>query len=152
MSTDHAGDIHITRAPARAENLPDRPLHPRHAEGPARRPKDSVENQQYRNLPQRDDRFDVGAGKRKLPSPDRAVRQAALPQPHTRRERRREEVEEEVERWLSRETGEGVVQSSESHVLLERQEQRGHLRKEGHYPDGQRSRTTSGGKNSKEGI
>uniref|UniRef100_A0A8D3BJV4 HP domain-containing protein n=1 Tax=Scophthalmus maximus TaxID=52904 RepID=A0A8D3BJV4_SCOMX len=147
VSTDHAGDIHITRAPARAENLPDRPLHPRHAEGPARRPKDSVENQQYRNLPQRDDRFDVGAGKRKLPSPDRAVRQAALPQPHTRRERRREEVEEEVERWLSRETGEGVVQSSESHVLLERQEQRGHLRKEGHYPDGQRSRTTSGGKN-----
>ncbi|XP_047185774.1 supervillin a isoform X14 [Scophthalmus maximus] len=144
VSTDHAGDIHITRAPARAENLPDRPLHPRHAEGPARRPKDSVENQQYRNLPQRDDRFDVGAGKRKLPSPDRAVRQAALPQPHTRRERRREEVEEEVERWLSRETGEGVVQSSESHVLLERQEQRGHLRKEGHYPDGQRSRTTSG--------
>lgn len=53
---------------------------------------------------------------------------------------------EEVEQQLSRGRGEGAVQSSESHMLLERQEQRGYLRGEGHYPDSQRSRAIGGGR------
>ncbi|GAA6219536.1 supervillin a isoform X2 [Lates japonicus] len=145
VSTDHAGDIHITRAPAQVENLPpssDRSLPPRHPDDPAWR---SQDHQRYRNLPQREDGADLGGGKRKLPSPEGAVRQAALPQPQTGRERSGE-VEEvkEVEQQLSRGRGEGAVQSSESHMPLERQEQRGYLRGEGHYPDSQRSRAISG--------
>ncbi|XP_056220248.1 supervillin a isoform X5 [Seriola aureovittata] len=147
VSTDHAGDIHITRAPAaRVENLPpssDRSLPPQHPDGPAWMSQDSVDHQRYRSLPQGED---LGGGKRKLPSPEGSVRQATLPQPHTGRERRgeEEEEEEEFEQWLSRGRGEGAVQSSESHMLLERQEQRGYLREEGHYPDIQRSGVVSG--------
>ncbi|GLD54983.1 supervillin, partial [Lates japonicus] len=145
VSTDHAGDIHITRAPAQVENLPpssDRSLPPRHPDDPAWR---SQDHQRYRNLPQREDGADLGGGKRKLPSPEGAVRQAALPQPQTGRERSGEVEEvEEVEQQLSRGRGEGAVQSSESHMPLERQEQRGYLRGEGHYPDSQRSRAISG--------
>ncbi|XP_050922909.1 supervillin a [Lates calcarifer] len=145
VSTDHAGDIHITRAPAQVENLPpssDRSLPPRHPDDQAWR---SQDHQRYRNLPQREDGADLGGGKRKLPSPEGAVRQAALPQPQTGRERSGEVEEvEEVEQQLSRGRGEGAVQSSESHMLLERQEQRGYLRGEGHYPDSQRSRAIGG--------
>ncbi|XP_071341764.1 supervillin a isoform X2 [Trachinotus anak] len=144
VSTDHAGDIHITRAPARVENLPpssDRSLPP---DGPAWVSQDPVDHQRYRSLPQAEDRTDLGGGKRKLPSPEGMVRQAALPQPQTGRERRGEEEEEEVEQWLSRGRGEGAVQSSESHMLLERQELGGYLREEGHYPDIQRSNAVSG--------
>uniref|UniRef100_A0A4W6C9C7 Supervillin a n=1 Tax=Lates calcarifer TaxID=8187 RepID=A0A4W6C9C7_LATCA len=147
VSTDHAGDIHITRAPAQVENLPpssDRSLPPRHPDDQAWR---SQDHQRYRNLPQREDGADLGGGKRKLPSPEGAVRQAALPQPQTGRERSGEVEEvEEVEQQLSRGRGEGAVQSSESHMLLERQEQRGYLRGEGHYPDSQRSRAIGGGR------
>ncbi|XP_034998711.2 supervillin a isoform X5 [Hippoglossus stenolepis] len=144
VSTDHAGDIHITRAPDRLENLPpssDRSLPPHQADGPALRPQDSGDHLKHRNLPQGEVRVDLGGGKRKLPSPDRAVRQFALPQPG--KERRREEEEEEVEQRLTRARAEGAVQSPESHMLLERQEQRGYLREDGHYPIGQRSRTVS---------
>nr|XP_019943114.1 PREDICTED: supervillin isoform X5 [Paralichthys olivaceus] len=143
VSTDHAGDIHITRAPACLQNHPpssDRSLPPHPADGPALHPQDSGDHQKHRNLPQGDVRVDLGGGKRKLPSPERGVRQLALPQPG--RERRREE-EQEVEQRLTRARAEGAVQSSESHMLLERQEQRGYLREDGHYPEGQRSRTVS---------
>lgn len=118
VSTDHAGDIHITRAAPRVE------------------PQESSDRQRYQ------DGADLGGGKRKLPSPEGAVRQAALPQPHSGRERR-EEVEEEE--WLERGWGDRAVQTSESHMLQERQD----LREEGHYPDCQRSRAFSGGKNSR---
>ncbi|XP_070784604.1 supervillin a [Enoplosus armatus] len=131
VSTDHAGDIHITRAAARVEPLPpssDRPLPPRHPDGPA------------------EDGADLGGGKRKLPSPEGAVRQASLPQPQTGRERRRgeeeEEEEEEEEQWLARGEGGKVVLSSESHMLQERQE--AYLREKGHYPDSQKSRSITG--------
>ncbi|XP_053268832.1 supervillin a [Pleuronectes platessa] len=139
VSTDHAGDIHITRAPDRLENLPsssDRSLPPHQADGPALRPQDSGDHLKHRNLPQGEVRVDLGGGKRKLPSPERAVRQLALPQPG--RERRREEEEEEEEeveqQRLTRARAEGAVQSPESHMLLERQEQRGYLREDRHYP------------------
>ncbi|XP_060950128.1 supervillin a [Limanda limanda] len=145
VSTDHAGDIHITRAPGRLENLPpssDRSLPPHQADGPALRPQDSGDHLTHRNLPQGEVRVDLGGGKRKLPSPDRAVRQLALPQPG--RERRREEEEEvEQQQRLTRARAEGAVKSPESHMLVERQEQRGYLREDGHYPIGQRSRTVS---------
>uniref|UniRef100_A0A665V9X4 Supervillin a n=1 Tax=Echeneis naucrates TaxID=173247 RepID=A0A665V9X4_ECHNA len=101
VSTDHAGDIHITRAPAQVKNLP-----------PC----------SDRNLPREEERADLGRGKRKLPSPEGSVRQAALPQPESGREGIRGEGEDEEELRLSRSAG--VFQSSDSHMLLDRQEQR----------------------------
>uniref|UniRef100_A0A8D0CZ32 Supervillin a n=1 Tax=Sander lucioperca TaxID=283035 RepID=A0A8D0CZ32_SANLU len=82
VSTDHAGDIHITRAAARVQPLPpsaDRSLPPHHPEGPPWRSPDSADHQRYQILPQGEDGADRGPGKRKLPSPEGAVRQAALP-------------------------------------------------------------------------
>ncbi|XP_029384626.1 supervillin a isoform X14 [Echeneis naucrates] len=144
VSTDHAGDIHITRAPAQVKNLPpcsDRPLPPRQPETQASKSQDSVD-QWYRNLPREEERADLGRGKRKLPSPEGSVRQAALPQPESGREGIRGEGEDEEELRLSRSAG--VFQSSDSHMLLDRQEQRGYLREEGHHqPDNQRSSTIS---------
>ncbi|XP_049913263.1 supervillin a isoform X4 [Epinephelus moara] len=120
VSTDHAGDIHITRAPSS-----DRALPPRHPDGPV-----------WRSLGE--DVADLGGGKRKLPSPEAAVRQAALPQPQTGRERREvEEEEEEGQQWQTRGWGDKAVQSSERHMLQERQE-------DGHCRDSQRSRAISG--------
>ncbi|XP_044032515.1 supervillin a isoform X16 [Siniperca chuatsi] len=141
VSTDHAGDIHITRAAARVEPLPpssDRSLPTRHPDGPALRSQDSVYHQRYRIFPQGEDGADLGGGKRKLPSPEGAVRQAALPQPGI--ERRGEEEEEEQR--LARGGGDRAVESSESHMLQERQE--AYLREEGHYPDSQKRRAISG--------
>ncbi|CAB1430805.1 unnamed protein product [Pleuronectes platessa] len=137
VSTDHAGDIHITRAPDRLENLPsssDRSLPPHQADGPALRPQDSGDHLKHRNLPQGEVRVDLGGGKRKLPSPERAVRQFALPQPGRERRREEEEEEEVEQQRLTRARAEGAVQSPESHMLLERQEQRGYLREDRHYP------------------
>lgn len=91
----------------------------------------------------------LGGGKRRLPSPEGAVKQAALPQPHTGRERREEEEEEQ---WRVRGWGDGTTQSSESHMLQERQEQGGHLREEVLHPDSRRSRTLSGGKKRSDGF
>ncbi|XP_078136477.1 supervillin a isoform X2 [Sander vitreus] len=142
VSTDHAGDIHITRAAAQVQPLPpstDRSLPPHHLDGPPWRSPDSADHQRYQILPQGADGADRGPGKRKLPSPEGAVRQAALPQPLTGRERRGEEEEEE---WLARGWGDRAVQSSESHMRQERLE--AYLREEAHYPDGQKSRAISG--------
>ncbi|XP_034416249.1 supervillin a [Cyclopterus lumpus] len=123
VSTDHAGDIHITRAaapPARVEPLPPA------SEVPSRWSRDSANQQrcQILMLPRGEDGTDLGGGKRKLPSLEGAVRQPTLPQPQTGRERRRrrEEEEEEVEEWLARGWGERAVQSSERHMLQEKQE------------------------------
>lgn len=154
VSTDHAGDIHITRAAAQVEPLPpssERSLPPRHPDGPAWRSQDSVDHQRYRIFTQGEDRADLGGGKRKLPSPEGAVRQAALTQPQTGRERRREEEdkeEEEEQQLATGRRGDRAMQSSESQMLQEWQE--AYLREEGHYPDSQKSRAISGGKNHRE--
>ncbi|XP_067434411.1 supervillin a isoform X4 [Thunnus thynnus] len=149
VSTDHAGDIHIPRAAARVEVAPpssDRSLPPPQADGLAWRPQESAEQQKqpYQIVPQEEEGADLGGGKRKLASPEGAIRQAALPQPQSGRERREEEEEEEevveVEQWLARQRGDRALQSSESHMVEERQEQREYLREEAHYP----ARTISG--------
>ncbi|KAI3355058.1 hypothetical protein L3Q82_017934, partial [Scortum barcoo] len=143
VSTDHAGDIHITRAAAQAEPLPpssEKSLPPRHPEGPVWRSQDSADHQMYRNLTKGEDRADLG-GKRKLPSPEGAVRQPTLTQPQSGREGRREEVDKEEEQ-LIRGRRDRAMQSSESQVLQEWQE--AYLREEGLYPDSQRSRAVSG--------
>ncbi|KAJ4925479.1 hypothetical protein JOQ06_018209, partial [Pogonophryne albipinna] len=122
VSTDHAGDIHITRAAVRVEPLPpssDRSLPPHNPDAPSWRSQEVTDHQRYQNVPQREAGTDLGGGKRKLPSPEGVVRQAALPQP---------------QRW-------GDVQSSESYMLQERQEE--YLREEEHYPESRRSRAVS---------
>uniref|UniRef100_A0A3P9KIL3 Supervillin a n=1 Tax=Oryzias latipes TaxID=8090 RepID=A0A3P9KIL3_ORYLA len=121
VSTDHAGDIHITKAqeePTPPSN--DKPLLPNHT-------------------------ADLSAGKRKLPSPERAARQTALPQPLSGRERWREQEEEEREepQWPAKEEDEGALESLESHKLQEKQEQRGFLR-EGRHTERHRRRTING--------
>lgn len=93
-------------------------------------------------LPQEEEQAAVGGGKRKLPSPDGAVRQSALPQPQTGRVRRgqeedREEEEEQQQQQHSRQGG--AAQISESHSPQEWQ-------REGQNPDVQRSRAIRGGK------
>ncbi|KAM4606698.1 supervillin a isoform 3-T3 [Polymixia lowei] len=158
VSTDHAGDIHLARVGAQAEPAEpgyyDRSLHPRDpgsltqaTDGPVRRPQGPVDPQNQahtsRAVPQGEE-ADLGGGKRKLPSPETAVRQAALPQPQTGRERREEE-----EQRLARGRAEKAAQRSESQTLQERQEQRGYLREscssqELHYPDSHRSKAISG--------
>lgn len=76
------------------------------------------------------------------------VRQAALPQPQSGRERREEVVVEKgEEQWPA--GGWGDVQSSESYMLQERQEE--YLREEEHYPESRRSRAVSRGKNRRPG-
>ena len=157
VSTDHAGDIHLTRGEPRDELLPtstsDTSLPPRQPEGPTWR---SQDHQKYRVFPQEEDRADLCGGKRKLPSPEGVVRQANLPQPHTGKERRaeeeqqeeEEEEEEEEEQWWVTRQG-AAVQSSESHMLQEWQREEVYRREEGHYPDSQKSRAISGGKKSR---
>ncbi|KAM3860774.1 LOW QUALITY PROTEIN: supervillin-like [Diretmus argenteus] len=153
VSTDHAGDIHLTRVGAQA----DRPLSPRHlspvtqpTEGPGWRSLGSVDHQNQshqaragRAIPQGEEAH-LGGVKRKLSSPERTARQAVLSQPQTGRERGEEEEEEEEQQQLARGWGDGAVQGSESQTLRERQEQRGYLREELHYPDSHRSRDVSG--------
>uniref|UniRef100_A0A3Q3GYT7 Supervillin a n=1 Tax=Labrus bergylta TaxID=56723 RepID=A0A3Q3GYT7_9LABR len=90
VSTDHAGDIHITRAAPRVEPLP-----PRQPDVPALRPQESTDHQRSRTLSVGEDGANLGGGKRKLPSPERAVRQAPLPQPQTGGESREEGEEEQ---------------------------------------------------------
>uniref|UniRef100_A0AAQ5ZEW1 HP domain-containing protein n=1 Tax=Amphiprion ocellaris TaxID=80972 RepID=A0AAQ5ZEW1_AMPOC len=157
VSTDHAGDIHITRATAHVDPIPpssDRSLPPHHTDSPAWRSQDASDHHRYQLLSQGEDRADLGGGKRRLPSPEGVVRQAALPHPQTGRERTGAEEEEEggQQQRLSRGREEAAVQSSESHMLLERQEQRGYLKEEGYYSDTQRSRAITGGKNSREEL
>lgn len=103
--------------------------------------KDSIDSQRYQIFPQEEDRAHVGGEKRKLPSPEGTVRQAALPQPQTGRERRGlDEEEEEQQQRLIRQGR--VVQNSESRVPQEWQE-------EGQLPEGQKSRNISAGKESR---
>uniref|UniRef100_UPI0037E81915 supervillin a isoform X9 n=1 Tax=Semicossyphus pulcher TaxID=241346 RepID=UPI0037E81915 len=142
VSTDHAGDIHITRAAPRVEPLPpssDRSLPPRHTDGPVLRSQESTEHYRSRALSQGEDGANLGGGKRKLPSPEGAVRQGALPQPQTGRERREEGDEE---RRLTSGGGDRVVQSSESRIFHEWQE--AYQREGGNYPDSQKNRAISG--------
>lgn len=80
----------------------------------------------------------MGGEKRKLPSPEGTVRQAALPQPQTGRERRGQDEEEEEEQQQRLIRQGRVVQNSESHMPQERQE-------EGQLPEGQKSRSISAG-------
>lgn len=95
--------------------------------------------------------MDLKVGKRRLPSPETAVRQAALPQPHTGQERWWEEEEENEEeqqqRWLSRGGEEAAGQSFESQKFQEKEEQRWFPREEGRQPDSDRIRTISTGRN-----
>ncbi|XP_041823634.1 supervillin a isoform X3 [Melanotaenia boesemani] len=135
VSTNTAGDIHIPRAAACVEPTPpslDRPLQPRHPDGNAFRSQDYSfsDHHRYHISHQEEDTADLRAAKRKLSSPERAVRQPALPHPQTERERWEEEEEEEerVER-------QGAVQSSESHKFQESQEHRGSLREDGPQTD-----------------
>ncbi|XP_010777983.1 supervillin a isoform X16 [Notothenia coriiceps] len=142
VSTDHAGDIHITRAAARVEPLPpssDRSLPPHHPHAPSWRSQEVTDHQRYQNVPRGEAGTDLGGGKRKLPSPEGVVRQAALPHPQSGRERREEVVEKGEEQWPA--GGWGDVQSSESYMLQERQEE--YLREEDHYPESRRSRAVS---------
>uniref|UniRef100_A0AAQ5YWY6 HP domain-containing protein n=1 Tax=Amphiprion ocellaris TaxID=80972 RepID=A0AAQ5YWY6_AMPOC len=81
VSTDHAGDIHITRATAHVDPIPpssDRSLPPHHTDSPAWRSQDASDHHRYQLLSQGEDRADLGGGKRRLPSPEGVVRQAAL--------------------------------------------------------------------------
>ncbi|XP_038579799.1 supervillin a isoform X7 [Micropterus salmoides] len=136
VSTDHAGDIHITRAAARVEPLPTSSgssLPPRH--DLALMSQDSVDQQRSGIFSHREDGADLGGGKRKLYSPEGVVRQAALPQPQTGRERSGEEEEEE--QWLARGEGDRAMQSSESHMVQARQE--AYLSEEGHCPESQKN-------------
>ncbi|XP_029002852.1 supervillin a isoform X5 [Betta splendens] len=117
VSTDHAGDIHITRAQARVEHPPpcsDRSLPPRHPDCPTTWSQDAA----HQRL-QEEDGVDVGAGKRKIPSPEGSVRQAAPSQPLTGRERRAEEEEVVVEQQLLRGRT-GTAQSLENHTDCQR--------------------------------
>ncbi|KAM9839521.1 supervillin a [Aulostomus maculatus] len=139
VSSDHAGDIHITGAAPRGEATP-----VCSDGGPAWTSRDAVVHQSQPSwaVAHGQEGADLGGGKRRLPSPDGGVRQALLPQPLSGKQRREEEEGEEER--LPRGRGDGAVQSSESHTLQERQEQRGHLREEVHSPASLRSRAVSG--------
>ncbi|XP_037135474.1 supervillin a isoform X11 [Syngnathus acus] len=125
LSTDHAGDIHVTRAAVEAN--------PPSAPGP--RPHDH-QTQPYRASRHAEDETEQAGGKRKLPSPEREVRQAAPPHPHAGRERR----EEEEEQWRSRGRLDEAMLNSDHHMLIERQEQKN---EEGDHAAFQRRRTFS---------
>ncbi|XP_041670616.1 supervillin a isoform X3 [Cheilinus undulatus] len=141
VSTDHAGDIHITRAAPRVEPLPptlDRPLPPRHPEG--HRSQELADQQRSRAFSVGEEGSNLGGGKRKLPSPERAVRQGSLPQPQTGRERREEERGEEEQRLTSG-GGDRSGQSSQGRIFHEWQES---YQREGHYTESQKNKVYSG--------
>ncbi|XP_054893323.1 supervillin a isoform X13 [Poeciliopsis prolifica] len=131
VSSDHAGDIHIANAAVRAEP------------NPTARSLDASElRMDVERLSDRgNDMMDLKVGKRRLPSPETAVRQAALPQPHTGRERWWEEEEQEEEEQCWRPRG---GDNSESHKFQDREEQRRHPREEGRHADGHIIRAISG--------
>uniref|UniRef100_A0A3Q3DXG3 Supervillin a n=1 Tax=Hippocampus comes TaxID=109280 RepID=A0A3Q3DXG3_HIPCM len=110
VSTDNAGDIHLTRLPVEV----------------APRPRDPADHygRPYRASQHAEEGTEQAGGKRALPSPEGEVRQAALPQPHTGRERR----EEEEDQWLSRGRFDENMPDSNHDMLLERQEQKSHPR------------------------
>ncbi|XP_014884167.1 supervillin a isoform X12 [Poecilia latipinna] len=133
VSSDHAGDIHIASAAVCAE-----------PNTTARLSDASDLRMDMERLTDRgNDMTDLKVGKRRLPSPETAVRQAALPQPHTGRERwwEEEEQEEEEEEQCWRPRG---GDSSEIHKFQDREEQRRHPREEGRHADSHRIRAVSG--------
>ncbi|XP_016531149.1 supervillin a isoform X13 [Poecilia formosa] len=133
VSSDHAGDIHIASAAVCAE-----------PNTTARLSDASDLRMDMERLTDRgNDMTDLKVGKRRLPSPETAVRQAALPQPHTGRERwwEEEEQEEEEEEQCWRPRG---GDSSEIHKFQDREEQRRHPREEGRHTDSHRIRAVSG--------
>uniref|UniRef100_A0A3P9CII3 Supervillin a n=1 Tax=Maylandia zebra TaxID=106582 RepID=A0A3P9CII3_9CICH len=122
VSSDHARDIHISTAACVEPTYPssDRSLPPRQPDGPVGGSQGSSDHHRHHILPQGEDQIDLGGGKRKLPSPERAVRQTALPQPQSGRERREEEEEaeeEQLQQWPDSAIEEEVLWSSESHRL-----------------------------------
>ncbi|XP_072234435.1 supervillin-like isoform X2 [Leuresthes tenuis] len=132
VSTDHAGDIHITRAAAFVEPIPassDPLLQPRHQDRSAFRSQDSSGCDRYQILQQT--QADLRVIKRKLSSPDGIIRQPALPQTERERWGEEEDEREEQQQWA-----EGTVQSPDEH--------RGYLREEGHHSDRHRGRPISG--------
>ncbi|XP_034561839.1 supervillin a isoform X2 [Notolabrus celidotus] len=143
VSTDHAGDIHITRAAPRVESLPpcsERPLPPRHPDGPASRSQEPqpTDHRRARALSQGEEGANLEGGRRKQPSPEGAVRQAALPQPQTGRERREEREEEQQ---FAREGGDRDLQSTESRIFHEWLDS---YQREGQYSDIQKNRAIGG--------
>ncbi|KAM9827737.1 supervillin a [Neosynchiropus ocellatus] len=110
VSTDHAGDIQITRAAAQ--------IAANHQE--LWRSLDSA--LQQGSAHQGEEGSEFGAGKRKLPSPESAVRQPVMPPPQSGRQRREEELAGRVDERSS-----------------ERQQ-----REEDHRSERQRSHTISG--------
>ncbi|XP_021176474.2 supervillin a isoform X4 [Fundulus heteroclitus] len=149
FSSDHAGDIHIASGAVHTEANPpssNRPLLHRPPEVHAVRSQDTSDHHMKPISDQGEDMKDLKVGKRRLPSPETAARQAALPQPQTGRDRwwEEEEEEEEEQRWLSRGGEEAAVQSLESHKVQEKEEQRRYLREEAQHSDSHRIRTISG--------
>lgn len=110
VSTEHAGDIHIPGYPAPSSTLCQH-------DGPRWRSRDSPDLQSGPAFAREQG---VGAGKRKLPSPEGGTRQSALPQPQTGKERLWQEGgEEEEEQSLGREGGLG--QKSDNYISQEKQ-------------------------------
>ncbi|KAL6098147.1 svil [Pungitius sinensis] len=138
ISMNQAGDIHLTRAAARSQVEPLPPSF----QGPSRRGQDPADHQRCQMLSRGKDGPDLGGGKRKLSSPEGAVRQAAMPQPQTGG-KRREVDEEEVgeEEWqLAKGWGDAAMQSSESPMILGQQEEETHAQN----ADSQKSWAVSG--------
>lgn len=96
-----------------------------------------MDPQRYEIIPQEEDRAEVG-GKRKLPSPEGGVRQPAMPQPHSGRERRGQDEEEEEEQQRLIRQG-GAIQDSG-------------VQEEGQCLDGQHSKGFSGGESRGYGL
>ncbi|MEQ2189810.1 hypothetical protein GOODEAATRI_029172, partial [Goodea atripinnis] len=146
VSSDHAGDIHITSATVHTEHTPpnsDRPPLHCHPEVHAVKSQDTLDHHMNQILDQGENTMNLKVGKRRLPSPETAVRQDSLPQPHTGRERWWEEGEEEEEQhWLSRVREEAAIQS---HKFWQKEEHRRCPREDSH-----RIRTISAGKTNKE--
>ncbi|XP_056155898.1 supervillin a isoform X2 [Lampris incognitus] len=166
VSSDHAGDIHLTRVGAPNDYAPshyERPLPAHHpssltqsTEGPGRRSQVSVDQQIHPHkavagravLPGEEP--DLEGGKRKLSFPEEADRQAAQSQLHSQLHSQtgRERAEEEPQR-PARGRRDDAFQSSESQTPQERREQKGYMKEshssqELHYPDTHRSKTISG--------
>lgn len=116
VSTEHAGDIHISSHSTASNAACQR-------DGPGRRSRDAPEPQSGPTFAREQD---VGAGKRKLPSPEGGARQGALPQPQTGNERRWQEGgdEEEEQKRASREGGLG--QKSENYMNQENRPNQDH--------------------------
>ncbi|XP_061661137.1 supervillin a isoform X2 [Syngnathoides biaculeatus] len=144
VSTDHAGDIHLTRGPSVVEIAPlndDKPLPLSRLDNRARGPHGPVDGdgQPYRVSQHAEEGTEPAGGKRRLPSPEGAVSQAAPPQPRSGRERR----EEEEERWASGGRLDENPHNSDCHMSLEWQEEKTYLWEEVHRAACQRSRTFS---------